>query len=398
MARKETPEYKIHQICMLLESKKYTQENIAKYCSVSVTVVSNIYRRKRHTNISNQYEWDYETKNPRQNLSKDTVIKNDDHMKRAKHKITTNSPENSKWKQIVIDGDPFNYEVNKNGIVRNISSNLSIKEYHRKNKNVKEKDGCSWFSLSKTSGTERKQFTIFKKRLLACMFVPIPEKYKNIDQLELETYFINGDQSDYSIENIGWYYPLDMEASKEDIPHWRSVTNLQIKQAVDLFNSGKFSIGDISKQTNIHRSTLDNLKKYGPGIKTHKIMTKDIHITRLPRSHLPERKIIEVCELLSTNNYSLRKISEICKVNYRVVSDIYRRKTYTSISKNYTWRCCCRKVSKLDKNTVIEICELLQDKKLFQHEIAKKCGCSLGSVNNIYLRKAHTDISKDYKW
>lgn len=54
-------------------------------------------------------------------------------------------------------------------------------------------------------------------------------------------------------------------------------------------------------------------------------------------------------------------------------------------------------VRRISEDQVIRICEMLEDNKLNQKEIARRVGCSRHSVFNILHKKSYTKISRNYQ-
>lgn len=312
-------------------------------------------------------------------------------MKRAKYRITTNLLEDEKWKQIVIDGDPINYAVNRKGEVKNIKTGSRKKQYLIRNRS------CSYTPIGFSLRYKKRYIQILKKRLIACAFVPIPKKYKNIDQLELETYFKNGDCDDYRIENIGWYYPLDNSMESKELPHWRTLSKRQVDEVVDLLKSGKYNAVDISKITGIAPYSIHNIKSLDKS-SPYNYITNGFDFGRLPNGTIDDRTIIHICELLSTTDYPIHELAKIYGLDYHLVVSIYKRKSHSDITDRYSWKMDKLERSRLSRVNVQKICKLLQDDEFSIPEIAMMIEAPIRSVSNIYKRKTYTDISKDYKW
>ena len=95
--------------------------------------------------------------------------------------------------------------------------------------------------------------------------------------------------------------------------------------------------------------------------------------------------------------------------NRDLIIDIKRRKTYTRISMEYDFSNDKLIDREFDHNTAVRICELFEGNpnisygKIFdmlglQAADARERRSLLNKIGSIKLRKAYTDISKNYKW
>lgn len=366
-------------------------------------------------------------------------------MKRAKYRITTNSPKDSEWKRLVINGDDTNYVINAEGTIVNTYTHHVVQDVYT------DTSSRAHVYLN----VNGKQRCLLKKRVFASIFVPIPDKYKDIDQLELDVYQENGDHSDLSLDNLKWHYPRDPDAQPSDLPYYKKITTSQVNEVYDLLMTGKYSPQKISTLTGIGIRQVN-------AVKTSKNCFSDLRTTEnIPRSpfgRYPEKVIRKVCELAETGLYSMREISTEMEIPYRITQhilcddnvhvnikkdydlsrikhdvlpklsedevreictrfqngdlvsdiaedfnisstsayDLYNRKYYTDISKDYTWGCCLKR-PRLSEEKIRAVCEMLQDGVTIA-QTHKELGVSASSVSLIYNRKRHRNISKDYKW
>lgn len=361
-------------------------------------------------------------------------------MRYAKYSITTNSSEESKWKRIFLNGTETWYDVNSDGEVVNRNTNSYVKSYSltMKREIIRLKLNSKYVNIS-------------KKRLIAALFIPVPDKYKDIDQIYLHVYHANGDRTDFSLDNLKWYYPRDDEIDSEDLPYYHSLSIKKVKEVIELILSEKYSLSEIMEIANVSRDQVTTIKN-NPN--SYLDLRPDA-FPRLQQCHYPESKIKEACELLESGNYTRREVSEMLNISYDVVKKlstgdlhtdigigydlenvkkcqmseslvrkicvllqdiekslidiaaeteveykyihaIYSRRIHTGVSKHYEWP--IRDNGKLKNDIVISICKDLQAGKLSFGKIAKKYSCSIPSVSKIYYRERHTDISKDYSW
>ena len=118
-------------------------------------------------------------------------------------------------------------------------------------------------------------------------------------------------------------------------------------------------------------------------------------------------EIVEyVCVLLSSNMYSIEKISYLSGIDVKNIQKILNKKTWKNISdrfdvSNYDKNKFSkdkRMISKIryTKTQIHEICKYLQNSNLSFSEIAGKTKTSTNVVSRIYHHKEHLAISKNY--
>ena len=107
-----------------------------------------------------------------------------------------------------------------------------------------------------------------------------------------------------------------------------------------------------------------------------------------------EKDIKRVCEMIESD-YPLRVISEKTGVSYAMISLIYRKKFWTSISDNYDFS--KYNYGRLYKNkNIVKICELLEKTNMSIKDIANECGVKRYKINDILRGKSFISISCNY--
>ena len=116
-------------------------------------------------------------------------------------------------------------------------------------------------------------------------------------------------------------------------------------------------------------------------------------------SHLAkitEKEAIQICELIS-KGWNNQKIHDKMGASLKMIQHIRAGECWKHISKNYTFP----KLGKAKPNTtpmetIVRICELLQEKKYKDKEIGEMVGKSREYVKDIRTRRRLKNISKDY--
>ena len=91
------------------------------------------------------------------------------------------------WKRIIIDGEVFDYEVNRDGYVRKVSTGFIPKL-------SKNRNGYNKVYLKHRG----KQHQFYIHRLVMLMFAPV----EGCDKLEVD--HINANKDDNRLENLRW--------------------------------------------------------------------------------------------------------------------------------------------------------------------------------------------------
>ncbi len=157
------------------------------------------------------------------------------------------------WKNIIIDGEQYPYEVSNIGNVRKGNKILSL-----------QKDGKGYVTV--TLSKDGKRRAIFVHRLVL-------ENFKCKCPTGKETNHINGIKDDNRISNLKWV------TGSENLLHSYK-TGLRSRQSGELHGNAKLSERDILKIR----------KKYEDGGTSHSKLAKEFNVTRSHIGKIVTRK------------------------------------------------------------------------------------------------------------
>lgn len=113
-----------------------------------------------------------------------------------------------------------------------------------------------------------------------------------------------------------------------------------------------------------------------------------------PNNKLSRKDVEEICKLIETGQYYDTEIANMYGVSYTNISDIHKGKIWKDVSKDYDMT--VKKYKSLTPEKAREICELLSTGEYTISEISKKVGVSEPSVSGIKNGSSWREISKDY--
>lgn len=114
------------------------------------------------------------------------------------------------------------------------------------------------------------------------------------------------------------------------------------------------------------------------------------------RGKLTHGRVIEICKLMEEGDKSLHEIAEMFGVCHGTIQSIRFKKNWADIACDYDTMNCKVRWSSAPEETVRKICELIVENKLMLDEISEKVGVSHHVVCDIYHRRTFEDIIKDY--
>lgn len=343
------------------------------------------------------------------------------------------------WKQLIYDGEYQNYDISNTGKIRN---HKTCKEY-KLSKITGMRNCYEFITITLNNGTTK---NIGIHRLMAIMFIPIPEKYikKGVNLRNLVVDHIDNIKYHNIIDNLQWLTQSENIKKRyvsDDFVNDILVTEETINDiCADL--SGGESIYEISKKYNVTESLVHDVRfklRYTDISKDYKFPSRQIseddarkiceqlslgksakevsdefeypyatvthilvrnawtHISKdykFPNARTTDDVVTQICELLQDRN-SIKEVSKITGVSKRTIEHIRAGRTHTDISKNYVFE---YNKFKLPDKTVHNICNDLASKKFMNKEIAERNNVSLTFVKDIKRRKSRTDISHLYTW
>lgn len=252
----------------------------------------------------------------------------------AKYYISTISNENSDWKEISCDGIITGYEINNEGIVRN-SKTKGI---------LKQSMGNGYKTICVRLNGKKINLSIH--RILACLFIPIPNHYIEMghNQMTLLPNHKDGDKTNNDLLNIEWTTPRE--------------------NTIHAFSNG---LADISMRQNSHLATIT------------------------------DEDAIEICELLQ-RGYKPKFISEKLGIKEGIIRHIKNRECWTSISCNYTFHEPTNAPYKIPDEKIHLICRMLEEGKYSCKEIGMFTEVPPQTIRSIKSRNRRTDISYLYNF
>lgn len=106
-------------------------------------------------------------------------------------------------------------------------------------------------------------------------------------------------------------------------------------------------------------------------------------------------EITEIVDLLKNSSFSFKEIAKQFNCSYATISNINNGKHYPDISNSYPIR-KKRKATKLSKEDIAKICDLIQNTNISFVKIAKDFNISDSTVGRINSGKYHFDENKEY--
>lgn len=233
-----------------------------------------------------------------------------------------------KWKRVVINEILTRYETNQNGIVRDI--------YINDKKNFYKSPSCDSDIVFLKVG--RRYISILRKRIIAGIFVPIPDRFQDRDQSSLYVNFIDTCKENiYTPSNLEWK-SMDEIAEKRGVSAYNTYSKETIIRVCELLMENKLPFKKIEEITGVSISTISNIYKK----KKHARITQDYEFpkryncyTENNRNRYSDKQIHHVCRLLKYTNLKCRQIVEITGVNRSTIYGIKNHTWHTDISDHY---------------------------------------------------------------
>lgn len=185
--------------------------------------------------------------------------------------------------------------------------------------------------------------------------------------------------------------------SHNDICTTDILDNTTVKNICTDLQDTILSISEIAHKYNVEPKEVSSIYK-------HEIfddISKEFDFSHRNRNSIDSRYILnedqvhEICKLLQNTDMNYNEIAEKFGVRHWVIKSIRCGEAWTDISKEYNFDHRRQQVN-TDKDTVIKICELLQNTDIPMQEIADKFGIRKNVVMSIKCGFSYTDISKNY--
>lgn len=182
-----------------------------------------------------------------------------------------------------------------------------------------------------------------------------------------------------------------------------NLSDLDVRDICKDIEEYKCSISDIAKKYGVRPNIVRNIANR----KTHKLISKDFDFTKYnnrdakpkkPYTFFSEDVIVGICEDLQYTDMTLKDIGKKRGVSDDTVDRIYQRKSHTDISRLFKFkeRKGGHKKEHISDDLCEKICQDISENKISLGSIAKKYNVSLSAVFRIFHGEAKLNISKKY--
>ena len=286
------------------------------------------------------------------------------------------------WRQLILYHNLLNYDVSNIGRIRKHDTQKILKVSYNK-----EMINCYGFIQIKLPSGKILNTEIH--RLVAIMFIPIPDHYieSGYNQSTLTVDHIDGIKYHNIVENLEW---VTQAENNQRAANRRSITSVEESEHITAEKADAICrLLSLGYPINIVASDLDVSENIVQCIR-YKVSWTDISKNyEFPSNRFSITTIRLICEYIS-KGYTNEQIAKLMSVSTHSVQNIRKRDVWAEISKDYVFP-----VKKIDKATAIRICELLQE-GLRPKTIAEELGVGKRLVEHIRSRTTWTEVSKDY--
>lgn len=315
----------------------------------------------------------------------------------AKYVIGTFSGNKKEWKRIMINGENTDYEMNKEGTLRDRNTKEIIEPFQ-----ISHPIDYYLYDIILPKGNKT---MLSRHRMMAALFIPIPRKYreKGYQQENLVINHKDGVKGHDDLDNLEWCtqkeniehalnHGLLKFKSGED-SHLATITDGEATEICELLAEGKRP-KEVSEITGIREKVVRHIY-HGEAWKQ---LTKNYEFPEYegPKPYDYSDDVIkDVCDLIQEGKKNNREISEIAGVSERYISDIKTKKRRLDISSDYNFTDVpARNAPKAI--VAKQVCELLQEGEKSVKEISEITGLDSCMVSGIKCGRYWKDISKDY--
>ena len=286
--------------------------------------------------------------------------------------------EKEKWAKLpeeAVPGLTDEILVSENGKVYNKTKGKFINAYTNK-------DGYKRCKLPIESGSKETDRGIHKLVLMTFDRIPDPANTKLVPN------HVDCNPTNNSLSNLEWAScRYNSEHAVMNERNSKLSVN-DVKEICEMLESEEYTTKQIAENFNCNDSNIRNIKS-GHDWKT---VSQKYDIKFTPR--FEDDKIKKVCEMLESNQYTDTYIAEVCGVSRPYVHDIRTGRRRSEVSKGYDID--KDKKNTTPDDTVRKICEMIVSGKYSDSYIAKECEVSRTCVYNIATGKNRQDISKEY--
>ena len=174
----------------------------------------------------------------------------------------------------------------------------------------------------------------------------------------------------------------------------------KVIEICELLQQGSLSMKEIAIKVGVGNSTVSDIyhkRTYQHITKSYIFNENRSSSKHHPRT--PIETVYRICEMLQEGKLSLKEIMIENKVTTSVVKSIYSRSTYRDISAHYDFsNANVGQRSKTSPITVHKICALLQEGNMTRKEIAIETNTAPSVIDNIYARRTYKSISRNYNF
>ena len=286
--------------------------------------------------------------------------------------------EEEEYRQVILFNQLLNYEISNKGNIRKISNGKQLKP-----SSMRGMVNCYRFiTLTLNSGIK---YNTSIHRLIAIMFIPIPDKYLDMG-LSYEDLTVNhkdGIKYHNVVPNLEWMTNEDnmQHAYDNNLIHMDKITIEDVHTICKLLCQRK-TIHEISEILNVRESCIKSIRDK----RTWKRISNQYEF---PKNQLSEESVREICEYI-VKGYSNESISKITGSSTGAIENIRLRNSWVDISKDYEFP-----EKRKSRDLVHKICKMLEDGYDYK-TIAETLDVRVGYVKKISYGDTRTDISKNY--
>lgn len=233
-----------------------------------------------------------------------------------------------RYKYIYLNGYKTDYVIFENGKIYSLKTNKFLKP------SVDTK-GYLKVQLSDTFGIIK---TYRVHVLVAKAFI------KNDDpKNKIHVHHKDENKQNPDVSNLEWVTPKENLHYSIETGTWKCckgedsgraiLTDEQVKRICRQLESGELTQEEISRINGVPNYLIHEIR-LGHNW-THISKNYNISNCKIENPYTPIEDVKKICELLSSNKYTISEISKITGINYNIILDIKNKRVFKNISKNY---------------------------------------------------------------